>query len=336
MKCVFTWQPALPLKEYLLENVSPQLEIEFIDHKAAEADIIEKAKEATVLVGWLLSKKILEAAEKLKYILYPGAGVQHISKEVIDCINSRAIIFTNSHSNSFATAQHACALTFALGNQIITNHQLLKDCQWRTGDKEAKSISLRNKKIGLLGFGAIGQQIYKMMKGFEVRFLVYKNSHQIAEKYQNDCQLFSAEKDHLNDFLQQTDILICSLPQTNQTKNLINETNISYLKKEALLINVGRGDVINETALYLALKEKRLAGAAIDVWYDYKPTPNEAGQKYPFKEPFHELKNIVLSPHRAASPMDDPFRFEDLLYNLNEAVKTKPSFKNVINFEVGY
>jgi len=98
--------------------------------------------------------------------------------------------------------------------------------------------------------------------------------------------------------------------------NLLNEDNLTHLPTSALLVNVGRGAVINEAALYKTLKNKQISGAAIDVWYNYKPAAGKEGKKYPYNFPFEKLDNVILSPHRGASPMDDPYRFTDLIYNL--------------------
>lgn len=193
--------------------------------------------------------------------------------------------------------------------------------------------------MGLLGFGSIGQQIYHMLRGFDSTFATYKNSHVIPSDFKDEIDLFSFENDPengLTNFLKTSDIVICSLPQTPKTIHLINENNLKHLSSKALLVNVGRGTVVNEAALYQVLTNRQIEGAAIDVWYNYKPDADEAGKKYPFQFPFHKLDNVVLSPHRGASPMDDPYRFTDLIYNLNELLKPNPQLKNVINFEKGY
>jgi len=265
--------------------------------------------------------------------------VSHFSEQLIKVFKQKKLVFTNSHSNAFATAQHACAMLLTLSNQVIQHHNYLIQGKWRTGDKEAKSISLRKKKVGLLGFGAIGQQIYKMLVGFDCTFTVYKQSHNIDADFKKLIQLFSFEDDPINglkNFLKISDVVICSLPKTQQTIHLLNKTNLKYLSSSALLVNVGRGSVIEENALFQVLKNKKIGGAAIDVWYNYTPEADKTGQKYPYNFPFHDLGNVVLSPHRGASPMDDPYRFSDLIYNLNEIMKPDPQLKNIIDFDREY
>ena len=334
MNCVFAWMPKNELKTYFESKISNEIKLTFVDNND-EKYFLEVVETAEILVGWKFTLDILKRAEKLKCIINPGAGVQHISKEIRAELKARKIIFCNSHSNAIATAQHAFALLLSLTNKIILHHNFLKNGNWRTGDKEGKSISLNGKIVGLLGFGKIGQQVFKMLSGVNCKFMVYKNSNKVEEEFKNKVEVYANEDDNLNTFLSKCDVLICTLPSTEKTKNIINSNNISFLRKNCLLINVGRGDVVEEQAIFTALKENKIAGAAIDVWYNYRPEEIE-GKKYPFNFDFHKLENIVLSPHRAASPLDDPLRYEDEIFNINECLKPNPQLKNVIDFERGY
>jgi len=337
-KCVFSWQPVPQLKQFFVKALSGKFELVFVNKKN-KAYLKTTLQNAEVLIGWVMDEDIISTANQLKYVLYPGAGVQQLNDTLKEMFKQKRIVFTNSHSNSFATAQHACALLLTLSNKIIQHHNYMLDGKWRTGDKDGKSFSLRQKKVGLLGFGAIGQLIYKMLNGFDCTFTAYKNMHILKPEFEESVQLFSFENDPENgliNFLKSSEIVICSLPQTLQTINLLNEHNLKHLRSTALLVNIGRGAVINEEALYKALVQQQIAGAAIDVWYNYKPEAGELGKKYPFQFPFHRLDNVVLSPHRGASPMDDPYRFTDLIYNLHEILNPKPQLKNIIDFNKGY
>lgn len=117
---------------------------------------------------------------------------------------------------------------------------------------------------------------------------------------------------------------------------MIGEKELSLLGKNSFLINAGRGKTINEKALYTALKEKNINAAAIDVWYDYEVKNDENGKKYPYKLPFYKLNNVLLSPHRAASPFNDLERWNDVIYNINCIALDNKKFKNVVDLEGGY
>ncbi|MHA2141954.1 MAG: NAD(P)-dependent oxidoreductase, partial [Candidatus Thorarchaeota archaeon] len=99
---------------------------------------------------------------------------------------------------------------------------------------------------------------------------------------------------------------------------------------------MARGVVIDEEGMFRALKEKVIAAAAIDVWYDYKPEPDDAGKKYPFNYPFNELDNIVLSPHRGASPLDNLERWQEVVENIRRFASGRTDFLNIVDLERGY
>jgi phosphoglycerate dehydrogenase-like enzyme len=136
--------------------------------------------------------------------------------------------------------------------------------------------------------------------------------------------------------MKQTDILISAIPQTDKTRGMIKMKHLRMLGKDGLLVNVGRGDSIKEEALYKAIKENLIAGAPIDVWYDYDPKPDRKGRKYPYNFPFHKLDNTVISPHRAASPFDDLDRWDDVIENLSRLAQGKRKFLNEVDVREGY
>ena len=117
---------------------------------------------------------------------------------------------------------------------------------------------------------------------------------------------------------------------------MIGEKELQLLGKDGLLVNVARGEVVQEEALYNTLTNKLIQGAAIDVWYDYQPTPDANDKKFPYHFPFHELDNIVLSPHRAGSPKEALARFNDVIFNINQLATGSCNFVNVVDFSRGY
>ena len=117
---------------------------------------------------------------------------------------------------------------------------------------------------------------------------------------------------------------------------MIKKKELNLIGQKGLLVNLSRGAVINESDLYHALKEKQITGAAIDVWYNYQPELDKNGNKYPVYYSFHELDNIVLSPHRAASPFDDLNRWDEVIENIIRFAAGKTDFINTVNLENEY
>ncbi|MCB0152684.1 MAG: hypothetical protein KDE01_34130, partial [Caldilineaceae bacterium] len=201
----------------------------------------------------------------------------------------------NLHYNDVATAEFALALMFATAKFVVPLDRLLRQGDWRQRYTGAPSLLLSGRRVLILGYGAIGRQIAPVCQalGMQVRGVRRRVPHAPVE---DGVELFAA--DQLPALLPETDVLICVLPQTPETVGLIDAAELAALPKGAIVINVGRGPVINEEALYNALHAGRLAGAGIDVWYTYPHGEEERGHTLPSRFPFHELDNVVMSPHR--------------------------------------
>ena len=339
---LFQWIVPEPLKIYLVSHLKTISTLNLIfPTDVSEANLLTLVSQAHVIIGWRPSETILRAATQLRLFINPGVGVQHliplfrsISKE---SERKRAIRLINGHGNTFFTAQHAVALLLSLTNRIIPHHEWMKEGKWRTGDKEAKSIPLRKKVVGLLGYGHINQQVHRLLSSFPVEFAILRQSWErklFFDSLPEDFQRYTPEI--LHEFLQKMDFLIIALPQTEKTVGMLGETELNLLKTDTFLINISRGPIIEEQALYSALKNRRIGGAAIDVWYEYEPESDSEGRKYPYHCPFHELDNIILSPHRAASPFDDLERWDEVIENLTRLAQNRTDFLNQVDLSKEY
>ena len=333
---LFKWEVNDNLKTYLKNHLShiENLNLIFPDD-ISEDNLLKLAPDADVIIGWRPSAELLEKAKKLRLFINPGAGVQHLLPLFKNLPPERCLTLVNGHGNSYFTAQHAVSLLLSLTNRILLHHQWLKAGKWRTGDKEAKSSPLRDKTIGLLGYGAVNQKVHLFLSGFDVKFAVLKkNWTKTIENIPTPIKKFTTEEFH--SFLTQIDVLIIALPHTRETNNMITAKELDLLGSEGIIINMARGGVINEEDFYNALNNQKIFGAGIDVWYEYKPEPNQEGKKYPFHFPFNLLDNVVLSPHRGASPFDDLKRWDEVIENLTRLALGKTDFLNEVNLEMGY
>ncbi|MHA1577029.1 MAG: NAD(P)-dependent oxidoreductase, partial [Candidatus Thorarchaeota archaeon] len=309
------------------------LELLFLDNPI-EDEFLKHAKLADIIVGWRPSEDLLNASKKLKLFINPGAGVQHHIDPFRILNETRDVVLVNGHGNSYFTAQHATTLLLTLMNRVIPHHNWMVEGKWRTRDSDARSIPLRWKRIGLLGYGAINQKVHKFLSGFDVDFYALKRKWFDGISTPTPIRKYNA--DQIMDFVKEVDILIIAVPQTKETINLIGKEELELLGKDGLLVNMSRGSVVDEEALYTALSTKSIAGAAIDVWYNYQPESDETGKKYPYSQPFHTLDNVVLSPHRGASPMNDLFRWNEVIENITRFAKGKRNFLNQVDLERGY
>ncbi len=328
MKVLFLWPPAKELREYILVGVEEGVECIF-PPSADPEDLLPLTCGVEVMVGWRPERELLEKAPQLRLFQNPGVGVQQLIPLFREFPQ---VMLANSHGNTYFTAQHAVALLLTLCNRVVDHHNFMVSGRWRTGDKEGASRPLRQKTVGLLGYGAIGSRVASFLSGWEVELIACRRQigGEKPDLLQNWYGVSQLEK-----FLKASDILIVSLPQTPGTEGLIGRKELDLLGREGLVVNVGRGPVISEKELYLALKEKRLAGAGIDVWYDYQPPADEEGRCYPYHYPFHELENVVLSPHRAASPFSDLERWGDIVDNINRLARGQEPL-NLVDRSLGY
>lgn len=209
---------------------------------------------------------------------------------------------------------------------------------WRVSDDKdifSSSVQLRNRKIGLLGYGAINKHVHRFLSGFDNEFNVLRQSwSKVKEDYPTKIKKFRT-KDLLK-FLKESDILIIAVPQTSLTEDMIKAKELRALGKKGLLVNVARGTIVNETDLYNALKNNEIAGAAIDVWYNYSPKKDKQGRQFPASMPFHKLRNVLLSPHRAASPFNDLSRWEEVFENILKASRGRKDFLNIVDLNKEY
>ncbi|MHA1910070.1 MAG: NAD(P)-dependent oxidoreductase [Candidatus Kariarchaeaceae archaeon] len=335
---LFIFEAREELKEYLLTNLTKVTNLNLIfPEKAEEEEYLRHISKVEAIVGWRPSKELLLSAEKLKLFINPGVGVQHLIPlfREVNTEREKPIILVNGHGNTYFTATHAVALLLSLMNKIIPHHNWMSEGRWRTRDNDARSIPLRDRKIGLLGYGAVNKKVHRFMAGFQVEFAILRRTWENKnEELIGTTSKFTYEQ--LNEFFEEIDVLIVAVPLTSLTKEMIKKEQLRLLGERGIIVNVGRGEVINEKDLYWALNENIIAGAAIDVWYDYNPEEDEDGKKFPSSQPFHELTNVVLSPHRGASPMNDLQRWNEVVENIKLLAAKSDKIINLVDLELEY
>ena len=333
---LFLWKVPDSLKCYFQEKLRDIQSLNLMfPREANEAEFLRLAPSAHIIVGWRPSEALFETAKNLRLFIFPGAGVQHLVEWFRTNGKTRNITLVNGHSNSVFVAQHVVALLLGMMNQIVPHHNWMVAGEWRKGDDDAKTIPLHGRTIGLLGYGAINQKVHRLLAGFDVKFAALRR-HWTTSGYSLPTRLTKYTPSQLDAFLDEIDILIVAVPLTQATEGIIGMKELARLGSQGLVVNVARGRVIDQLALYHALSQKVIAGAAIDVWYTYQPDADENGRKYPYEHPFHTLGNIVLSPHRAASPFDDLDRWGEVVENITRFVTGQKTLINVVDATRGY
>ena len=206
------------------------------------------------------------------------------------------MIVCNSHINAAEVAEHAIALLFAVAKNIIPNDRELRKGDWKFAfGGPNPNIEIRNKICLIRGLGNIGSEIAKRLKGFDVTI-------HAATRSGNSKHANLAEKlvkiDDVKPLVEDADFVILSLPHTDDSEGLVNKEFISWMKPNSILVNISRGPIVEEKALFDALHENKIRGAGLDVWWRYPKKWRGKGNP-PSDIPFQELDNLVASPHRA-------------------------------------
>lgn len=232
-----------------------------------------------------ISKEVIDANPSLKVISGAGVGVDNIdvryaSEKGIPVVHAPAV-------NKISTAEHAIMLIMALSKNVLAFHDEMKagNYQART---EIPTYELKEKMVGLVGFGSIAQEVAKRLSlGFDMKVIAWVR--EISEKKSAIANALNVElTTSIEDVFFQSDFVSLHIPLTAETKYLVNKRLLSMMKPSAYLINTARGAVVDQEALYDCLKKQQIAGAGLDV-FDPEPPPKDLS--------LLSLPNVIVTPH---------------------------------------
>jgi len=251
---------------------------------AVELKSIIKDYDALIVrSGTQVTAEIIEVANKLKVIGRAGVGLDNVD---LSAATKKGVVAMNTPSgNTTSTAEHTMSLIMALSRNIPQAVASLKGGKWERS--KFTGVEIYGKTLGIIGLGRIGTTVAKMAQAFGMITIGFDPylSAEIAAK--NGIKLVELEE-----IYKTADYITVHIPKTDETTNMIGEKQIAIMKKTVRLINCARGGIIEEQALVKALQEKRIAGAAVDV-YDVEPPD--------FNSPLFKLDNCVTTPHLGAS-----------------------------------
>lgn len=285
----------LVVRSQLIDSIKQQTDllsenIEFIAPKeGTDKEIIELANDVDIIVCTRLAAEVVENAKKLRFIQKTGAGVDAIP---FDAIGEDIYVANTSGANPIPLAEGTIALMFSLAKKITERNNLFPERSHQRGTE------LRDKNVGIIGLGSIGMEIAKRLQAFEMNILGLKRSP--TEELKQKLKIaYLGGPDDLDYILKESDFIIITVPLTPATRGMIGERELKLMKPTAYLINVARAAIIQEKPLYEALKENRIAGAGLDVWWiphwwdpKWKPELNK-----PSRYPIWELPNVISTPH---------------------------------------
>lgn len=286
-----------------------------------------------VLVSGRPTEEELKRFLNLRALIIPWAGVP---PETFELLQARPqVTIHNLHHNAIPVAEYALALMFTTAKTLLPMDRALRQSDWRPRYAPDTALLLSGKTALILGFGHIGRALGKYLKALGMNVLATRYSTKSAI-IEEGIEVFPPGA--LHDLLPRSDFLTIALPLTPKTEGLIGEKELTLLPRHAVVVNIGRGAIINQGALYTALRDHCIAAAGIDVWYHYPSNEQTKSCTPPADFPFNELDNIVMSPHRAGglnTADTERLRMSHLAVLLNAAARGE-SIPNHVDREKGY
>ena len=288
MKAVFAGSFAVRLVDPVRRRLTIPCEIVSGD----EAGLVDQLGDADVLVSMAFTKAMASAAARLRLVQVPGAGLDRIDRSQLRA----GLALANAYGHETGIAEYVIGSMIALTRNFHRIDQRLRAGQWESQwsvDAPAPPLwpELAGKTLGILGFGHIGEALARRAHAFDMKVCAVRRQAQADVPTE---LMFVGGPERLDEVLARSDYLAITLSLSPETRDLIDARRLGLMKPSAYLINVARAEIVNEQALYDALAEGRLAGAALDVWYRY---PSAPGLTPPATVPFHALSNVIMTPH---------------------------------------
>lgn len=305
--------PGVGLKSFIETRVAG-MEFSVVDvHKFPEDKLAVEIADADILLGDYtgstpITRRVVQAAKKLKLIQQPSVGYNHI--DVKACKEFGIPVANTPGANDIGVAEHTMMLALACLKNLPLYNAKTHQGEWLFTQAQRTGIfELNSKTYGLLGMGRTARAVAERLIPFGVKLLYYDIVRLSAE----DEKKYNAAYASMEEILKTADVVSLHLPLTTETTKIINAAKLALMKSTAVLINVGRGALVDETALAEALRGKKIAFAAVDVFTEEPPPANH---------PLFGLENVILTPHLAGSTRESGMRIINMsLDNLGRVMK---------------
>ncbi len=251
-----------------------------------------------------LDKEFLFNASQLKFIARSGSGLENIDQ--VYCKERKIELFNSPEGNRNAVGEHALGMLLSLLNKLPQANKQVKDGIW---DREGnRGEELDGKTIGIIGYGNNGSAFAKKLRGFDVKILIY-------DKYKTGFGDHFVQEGTLQAIFQQADIVSFHIPLTKENKYFANQSFFNSFSKPIRLLNLSRGKIVNTKDMVLALKEKKVIGACLDV-LEFETKSFESFFEQHLPEEFNYLihsENVILSPHVGGWTIESYFKLSNVL-----------------------
>jgi phosphoglycerate dehydrogenase-like enzyme len=259
-----------------------------VDHRAADERAIAAFTQAEILVSVDFDAS-LPPMPKLRLVHLPAAGLDTVDLAAVPQGCRVCNVF--EHEIGVSEYVMAAMLYFTIG--LVSKSERFRSGSWTDSPRVGAPFrpELAGSTLGLIGYGHIGRAVARRAKAFGLRVMAIVRTRRDLDPLPD----WFGEPAELPAVLEAADFVVIACPLNDATRGLIGRAEFAHMKPEAVLINVARGPIVDEDALYEALANRAIRGAVLDVWYRY-PEPGDAAVR-PSRHPFHHLDNVVMTPH---------------------------------------
>jgi phosphoglycerate dehydrogenase-like enzyme len=285
-----------------------------------------------VLINGTPDKEHLVSSTRLHSLVIPYAGFPESTRSLVQDFPHLRVY--NLHHNAAPTAEMAIALLLAAAKFLLPIDRRFREQNWVPRYETNPSLLLEGKTVLILGFGHIGQRVGLICQAMGMQVIGVRRT--INQELIPGLEAKVHPIQQLDQLLPRVHVLVITLPITEHTEGLVGSDQLSRMVPGGLLVNVGRGRVVDQGALYQALAGGTLSAAGVDVWYSYPDSKEERATTSPADFPFDELENIVMSPHRGGGSRDtEQLRMQHLAQLLNALHRGDPT-SNQVDINAGY
>jgi phosphoglycerate dehydrogenase-like enzyme len=284
------------------------------------AAVLDDLRDAEVYVGGRFTADMAAVAEKLRLVHAAGAGTDRVDFDALP----GDVLVANTFHHERSIAEYVLAAAVMLRRDFLAQDRSLRRGVWASSvydDAIPQAGTLRDARIGFVGFGHIGQFAWELFRAFGSAGAAVTGSGRVDADAHGLS--WAADVARLDDLMGESDVVVVSAPLSQATEGMIGADQLRALGSDGVLINVGRGPLVDERALFDALSHRDVRAAAVDVWYRYPAGPGKTTP--PATLPFGELTNVLMTPHSSGITTDTFIgRAGDIAANIGRLARGEP------------
>ena len=295
-------------------------------------DVADLCSGVEAIVGWVVPSRTWSAVPDLRALAWLHAGCDELD---FDMLRRRDVQVCNVRGgNAITVAEHAMALMLGLARKVVQRHQWVQEARWQpTWHPDFTGVALEGRTLAIVGLGMIGTAVARRAKAFDMRVNAIRRHPERGGDFVDSV----CGPDSLHEVLSDADFVVLATPITQETDGFIDEAAIASMKPGAFLINVARGNLVMEQALYDALTSVKIRGYAADVWWSYTESlPASYHYPIPSRTGLHRLPNVIASGDQAANVEGVIERLLDMATESLAAFTRGEAMPRAIDLELGY